>query len=57
MIIPRECVGDRTPDIHEANLFDMNAKNADVVPVTEVEEYFRRAAAAATRPQSRAQRA
>ena len=31
VIIPRECVGDRTPDIHEANLFDMNAKNADVV--------------------------
>jgi maleamate amidohydrolase len=39
--IPRECVGDRTPDVHEANLFDMNAKNADVIPVSEVEAYFR----------------
>lgn len=39
--IPRECVGDRTADIHEANLFDMNAKNADVIPVTEVQSYFR----------------
>jgi maleamate amidohydrolase len=34
-------VGDRTPDVHEANLFDMNAKNADVIPVSEVEAYFR----------------
>lgn len=39
--IPRECVGDRTADVHEANLFDMNAKNADVIPVAEVEAYFR----------------
>jgi nicotinamidase-related amidase len=39
--IPRECVGDRTAEIHEANLFDMNAKNADVIPVAEVEAYFR----------------
>jgi len=39
--IPRECVGDRTADIHEANLFDMNAKNADVIAVAEVEDYFR----------------
>jgi maleamate amidohydrolase len=39
--IPRECVGDRTPDIHEANLFDMNAKNADVIAVAEVEAFFR----------------
>lgn len=40
VIIPRECVGDRTVDIHEANLFDMNAKNADVIPMAEVEAYF-----------------
>lgn len=30
-IVPRECVGDRTQSIHESNLFDMNAKNGDVV--------------------------
>jgi nicotinamidase-related amidase len=34
--IPRECVGDRTEDIHQANLFDMNAKNADVISLAEV---------------------
>lgn len=39
-IVPKECVGDRTPDIHEANLFDMSAKNADVIPVAEVEVYL-----------------
>ena len=30
-VVPRECVGDRTENIHESNLFDMNAKNGDVV--------------------------
>jgi nicotinamidase-related amidase len=48
--IPRECVGDRTSDIHEANLFDMNAKNADVVPVGEVEAFFRQRLAAVVQP-------
>ena len=48
--IPRECVGDRTPEIHEANLFDMNAKNADVIPVGEVEAYFRNLAFAGSPP-------
>lgn len=38
--IPRQCVGDRTTDIHEANLFDMNAKNADVIDVDEVEAFL-----------------
>ena len=47
VIIPQECVGDRTADVHEASLFDMNAKNADVVPVAEAEAYFHKAAAAA----------
>jgi len=40
MIVPRECVGDRHPAVHESNLFDMNAKNGDVVPRTEVLEYL-----------------
>jgi nicotinamidase-related amidase len=40
VIIPRECVGDRTAEIHEANLFDMNAKNADVIPTAEAQAYF-----------------
>jgi maleamate amidohydrolase len=53
VIIPRECVGDRTSDIHEANLFDMNAKNADVMTVAEVESFFRtRGAADTARPRA-----
>jgi nicotinamidase-related amidase len=31
VVVPREAVGDRNADAHEANLFDMNAKYADVV--------------------------
>ena len=40
-IIPQECVGDRTDDIHEANLFDMNSKNADVIPVEDVVSFIK----------------
>lgn len=56
VIIPRECVGDRTAEINDANLFDMNAKNADVIPVAEVEAYFR-ARVADARPGRRTRRA
>ena len=38
-LVPRECVGDRAQAPHEANLFDINAKYADVVPLDEVLEY------------------
>jgi nicotinamidase-related amidase len=34
-IVPRECVGDRWAAAHEANLFDMQAKYADVVSLSE----------------------
>jgi nicotinamidase-related amidase len=34
-VVPRECVGDRWPAAHEANLFDMQAKYADVVSLSE----------------------
>ena len=37
VVVPREAVGDRNPDAHEANLFDMNAKYADVVSMEELE--------------------
>ena len=33
MVVPRECVGDRHKAVHESNLFDMNAKNGDVMGV------------------------
>ena len=34
-IVPRECVGDRWPAAHEANLADMQAKYADVVSLSD----------------------
>jgi maleamate amidohydrolase len=39
-VIPREAVGDRNPDAHEANLYDVDAKYGDVVPVGTVIEYL-----------------
>lgn len=36
VVVPRECVGDRTAQVHEANLFDINAKVGDVVSKEEV---------------------
>ena len=38
-LVPRECVADRARAPHEANLFDINAKYADVVSVEEALEY------------------
>lgn len=37
-VVPREAVGDRNPAAHEANLYDMDTKYADVVPLAEVLE-------------------
>ncbi len=36
VIVPRECVGDRAPEPHEANLFDIDSKYGDVMPLGEV---------------------
>jgi nicotinamidase-related amidase len=36
VVIPRECVADRAPGPHEANLFDLRAKYADVLTLEEV---------------------
>jgi nicotinamidase-related amidase len=38
-IVPRECVGDRAQAPHEANLFDIQAKYADVVSLEEAFDY------------------
>ena len=38
VIVPRECVGDRHPEPHEANLFDIDSKYGDVVSKAEVLE-------------------
>ncbi len=39
-IVPKECVGDRAKAPHEANLFDMGMKYADVVSLQEVLNYL-----------------
>ena len=36
VVVPREAVGDRNPDAHKANLFDMHAKYADVQSLHDV---------------------
>lgn len=41
VIVPRECVADRHPGPHEANLFDINSKYGDVVGKGEVMEYLK----------------
>jgi maleamate amidohydrolase len=39
-IVVRDCVGDRRPEPHEANLFDIQAKYGDVVPVKQALAYL-----------------
>jgi maleamate amidohydrolase len=41
-IVPRECVGDRAQAPHDANLFDIQAKYADVVSLEEALGYLER---------------
>jgi nicotinamidase-related amidase len=43
-IVPREAVGDRAEEPHDASLFDMDAKYADVMPLDDVLAYFARLA-------------
>jgi len=39
-IVVQECVGDRHPDPHEANLFDIASKYGDVIPLAEALQYL-----------------
>lgn len=39
-LVPRECVGDRARAPHEANLFDIQAKYADVIPLEDALAYI-----------------
>jgi len=39
-LVPRECVGDRAQAPHEANLFDIHSKYADVVSLEETLAYL-----------------
>jgi maleamate amidohydrolase len=45
--VPREAVGDRNPAAHEANLYDVDAKYGDVVPLEEALDRLRVLAAEA----------
>jgi maleamate amidohydrolase len=36
VVVPREAVGDRNAAAHEANLYDIDAKYGDVLPLDEV---------------------
>jgi maleamate amidohydrolase len=38
VIVPRECVGDRAPEPHAANLFDIDSKYGDVMSLADVME-------------------
>lgn len=49
-IVPKEAVGDRCKTAHEANLFDINARYADVIPVAEVKAYLGSVAMKKKRP-------
>ncbi len=48
-LVVEEAVGDRDPRPHEANLFDMSAKYADVIAENEAMAYFVEAGTAKTR--------
>jgi len=40
VVVAKEAVGDRNPDAHRANLFDLNAKYADVLDLDQVLEFL-----------------
>lgn len=46
VIVPEECVGDRHPAPHQANLFDINSKYGDVVSRAETIAYLAQCAPA-----------
>ena len=41
LVVPREAVGDRNPDAHDANLYDIDAKYGDVVGIEDALGYLR----------------
>ena len=49
-LVPRECVGDRAQAPHEANLFDIQAKYADVVPLEDALAYVESVSSAVAAP-------
>jgi len=53
VIVPREAVGDRSPPAHEANLFDIDARYADVVSLTDALDHLGTPVARAVQSDSR----
>jgi maleamate amidohydrolase len=49
-LVPRECVGDRAQAPHDANMFDIQAKYADVVSLDEARTYLENVPAAVRAP-------
>jgi nicotinamidase-related amidase len=49
IVVPREAVGDRNQAAHEANLYDIDAKYGDVLPLDEVLTHLEQFALAGTR--------
>jgi maleamate amidohydrolase len=49
VIVPQEAVSDRAPGPHYANLFDIDAKYGDVVPIAEALEHLAAAVASGAR--------
>jgi len=48
-VVPREAVGDRNPEAHEANLYDIDAKYGDVTSVRDALDYLEEVGAARSR--------
>ena len=46
-VVPREAVGDRNPEAHAANLYDIDTKYGDVMAVDDVIAHLEEIAAAA----------
>ncbi|MFG2005256.1 isochorismatase family protein [Spirillospora sp. NPDC048911] len=40
VLVPQECVGDRAPGPHDANLFDIQAKYGDVITLADACDYL-----------------
>jgi maleamate amidohydrolase len=49
-LVPRECVGDRAQAPHDANLFDIQAKYADIVPLEDALAYVESVGSAVAAP-------
>jgi nicotinamidase-related amidase len=49
VVVPREAVGDRNPAAHEANLYDIDAKYGDVLPLAGVLAHLEQLAPAGAR--------